>query len=100
MSKLLSNTRSTLVVCCVLAALSLHSFIAGLALGTSDAEIAVFVAIIAHKGMASTLGLLACTHRMLGRLGRLRAGRGNQCLVLEQVGTGMFRILRVACMHD
>jgi hypothetical protein len=60
MSELLSHTRSTLVVICVLAALTLHSFIAGLALGTSDAAIAVFVAIIAHKGKLHQLETGRC----------------------------------------
>eukprot|EP00730_Choanoeca_flexa_P006962 TRINITY_DN12255_c0_g1_i1.p2 TRINITY_DN12255_c0_g1~~TRINITY_DN12255_c0_g1_i1.p2 ORF type:complete len:316 (+),score=48.11 TRINITY_DN12255_c0_g1_i1:2748-3695(+) len=50
---LLSSTRSTSVVLRVLAALSVHSAISGLALGVSDSTaLAVFVAIIAHKGLA------------------------------------------------
>eukprot|EP00045_Choanoeca_perplexa_P005485 m.46431 g.46431 ORF g.46431 m.46431 type:complete len:300 (-) comp13150_c0_seq4:112-1011(-) len=49
----LVRPRSTIVVCCVHVALSIHSIIAGLALGTSsDTATAVFIAIIAHKGLA------------------------------------------------
>ncbi len=51
-------------------ALSFHSFVAGLSLGASPARVAVFVAIVAHKGFASfALGTRFVQTRGAGRRG-------------------------------